>query len=302
MDPNGNRDRRRLRCAGHGRRHGGDGQADRARSRATRSTASSADLTEAAIIAHLQTRSPTRTPSLRRRHHAAGLRPVRLPAHAEASRPAARRRLHPGARDPRQRSGAGRQTEDSAQLLLLRRLRPRDPEEDSGRAGTQRDQISWTGGRRMTSARAGWAAAGRSSTTRASRSASTSRSSADTHRFEFDVRRRASARSCSTTRSSAWSPRCTRTTPGRRSSSTRGGRRRWDVNDTVADRPIRRLTRMSSDFFRRLAGRRVPADLACAAASPERWASAERDAAEQGCRAHADTPTVAHFDTLGRPS
>ena len=43
-------------------------------------------------------------------------------------------------------------------------------------------------------------------------------------RFEFDGSK-ASARSCSTTRSSASSPRCIPTIPGRRSSSIRGGRR-----------------------------------------------------------------------------
>ena len=47
---------------------------------------------------------------------------------------AARVRRHPGARDPRQRSAAAAGPQDPAQLLLLRRLRPRDPEEDPGRA------------------------------------------------------------------------------------------------------------------------------------------------------------------------
>ncbi len=72
--------------------------------------------------------------------------------------------------------------------------------------------------------RAGSAAAGRSSTTRASRFASTSRSSPPP---TVRVRREpwASARSCSTTRSGAWSRRFIPTTPGRRSSSTPGGRR-----------------------------------------------------------------------------
>ena len=54
----------------------------------------------------------------------------------------------------------------------------------------------------------------------------------DTHDFEFGDQS-ASAPSCSTTRSSASSPRCIPTTPGRRSSSIRGSRTTWDVNDTV---------------------------------------------------------------------
>ena len=77
------------------------------------------------------------------------------------------------------------------QLLLLRRLRPRDPEEDPGRAGVPAcDAHGADGADDVDDRRAGSAAAGRSSTTRASRSASTSRSSAATHRFEFDVQRR----------------------------------------------------------------------------------------------------------------
>ena len=58
-----------------------------------------------------------------------------------------------------------------------------------------------------------------------------------THRFEFGVRS-ASARCCSTTRPSASSPRCTRTTPTRRWCSTPGSR-----PPTTSTTPARRATR-----------------------------------------------------------
>ena len=112
--------------------------------------------------------------------------------------------------------------------------------------------------------RAGSAAAGRSSTTRASRSASTSRSSADTHRFEFDVRRSASARSCSTTRSSASSrtlhPNHTWEKvvfdPWRQ--ETLGCQRHRAGRDPRTDPDV-------GDFFARLPDDGLPADLARAA-------------------------------------
>ena len=81
------------------------------------------------------TRRSARHPAAR--HHAPRLRPVRLPPHAKTSRnPQPRRRLHARPRDPRQRSYRRHADQDPAQLLLLRRLRPRDPEEDPGRAGS----------------------------------------------------------------------------------------------------------------------------------------------------------------------
>ena len=50
--------------------------------------------------------------------------------------PAVRRHNRP--RNPRQRSGAGQQSKIQISFSLLRRLRPRDPEEDPGRAGAAR--------------------------------------------------------------------------------------------------------------------------------------------------------------------
>ncbi|TMQ09542.1 MAG: hypothetical protein E6J90_37785 [Deltaproteobacteria bacterium] len=69
------------------------------------------------------------------RHHAAGPRPVRLPAHPVRRSAADPGRLHPGARDPRRRPRIRTADQGPAQLLVLRRLRPRDPEEAPGRAG-----------------------------------------------------------------------------------------------------------------------------------------------------------------------
>ena len=115
--------------------------------------------------------------------------------------------------------------------------------------------------------------------------------------------RSASARCCSTTRSSASSPRCTRTTPRRRSSSTRGGRTTWDVNDTVADvadrsahRPGRRRLLRAPAATPALPGRPGTRS-GIGGALGDRTSSA---AAEKAA-VHADTPTVAHLDALGRP-
>jgi hypothetical protein len=68
---------------------------------------------------------------------------------------------------------------------------------------------------------AGSAAAGRSTTTRASRSGSTSPSST-TRKISSSARRSASARRCSTIPSDGWWRRSTRTTAGRKWCSTRG--------------------------------------------------------------------------------
>ena len=83
------------------------------------------------------------------------------------------------------------------------------PEEAPRRAGTL------VGRRARAPLRAGSGAAGPCSTTRASRSATTSRSSAPTSGFEFGVQAGVSP-SCSTTRSPASSPPCTQTTPTRK--------------------------------------------------------------------------------------
>ena len=74
---------------------------------------------------------------------------------------------------------------------------------------------------------------GRSSTTRASRCASTSRSSTRAPTVSSSPHGGVS-RSCSTTRSErVVRDAACRTTPGRRSSSARGAKQSWDVNDTV---------------------------------------------------------------------
>ena len=86
----------------------------------------------------------------------------------------------------------------------------------------------------------------------------------------------------------------------------------WDVNDTVAAlRPDPRsaTTRTSATIFSRLPqADYLPTwhDLRTDAAQrsdrrrdPDRSARARR--APQKAAAHADTPTIAHFDALGRP-
>ena len=162
--------RGRLRCARHGGRHGGHGQGRRSQGRlAARASRRPRRGHSRSRISPIRFADPHGHPAARQ--HAAGLRPVRLPAHARRGPAATGRGLHPGPRNPRRRPGGRRADRDPAQLLLLRRLRPRDPEEDPGRARAAR--AGWSD----KSARAGSAAAGRSSTTRASRSASTSRSS-----------------------------------------------------------------------------------------------------------------------------
>ena len=164
--------RGRLRRARHGRRHRrhGQGHEPDGRLKATRCNGFVADLTRcrssttsstdprgqaAALLGDATTRIVydvrSRIPKIRR---------------SPPSPPPLARETHVADLQP------GQQSQDPGQLLVLRRLRPRDPEEDPGRAGA--------GGRRrrQSSTRAGSAAAGRSSTTRASRSGSTSRSSA----------------------------------------------------------------------------------------------------------------------------
>ena len=82
----------------------------------------------------------------------------------------------------------------------------------------------------------------------------------------------------------------------------------WDVNDTVLRRPQDRPD--VGDFFSRLAGCRVPAHLACLDRRGTRsaWRRAiriqpsKRDAGRREGRGPRRTPTVAHSDSLGRPS
>ena len=67
--------------------------------------------------------------------HAARLRPDRLSPDARPGRAAAAVVASRSPRDPRHRPAAGELTQDPAQLLLLRRLRPRDPAQGPRRAG-----------------------------------------------------------------------------------------------------------------------------------------------------------------------
>ena len=176
-----------LRCAGDGGGHGGHGQARRdAASRRLARRLRCRICPTTSSLAHLA--DPLADPHaiLRARHDAARLRSVRLSPHQRAAEPAPAV-VYTLARETHDADlAAGRANEDPAQLLLLRRLRPRDPEEGPGRAGPvpQRDAPRADHHRRRSAgadgrafARAGSAAAGPSSTTRASRSASSSRSS-----------------------------------------------------------------------------------------------------------------------------
>ena len=163
-------------------------------------------------------------------------------------------------RNPRQRPAAAAGPQDPAQLLLLRRLRPRDPEEDPGRA-----RAAGRAGRATGTINPRWVGSGWTIFNNKGKPVRQYEPffSRTRHRFEFGVMS-ASARCCSTTRPSASSPRCTRTTPTRRWCSTPGSRT-YDVNDTVLVRS--RADPDVGDYFRRLPTR-IPAHLARAA--PER--------------------------------
>ena len=120
---------------------------------------------------------------------------------------------------------------------------------------------------------------------------------------ELDVTTSASARCCSTIRSSASSPRCTPTTPGKRSSSTRGGRRPG-TSTTPCWSPI---PKTDADVRRLLpppAGRRLPAHLArlrttSACGALER-SGREQAAADKARRPRGTRPPSPTLDTLGR--
>ena len=275
--------------------------------KATRSTGFVADLTQAAARRLLRRRRPAR-----QRAGAAATTPPRASSTTSTAsgarsrrtrRPdevAARLRRDARPRDPRQRPAAAAGPEDPAQLLLLRRLRPRDPEEDPGRARAAR--------RRRAD---GQPALGRQRLDHLQQQGQAGppvRAVLQRH-APLRVRRAASAsaRSCSTTRSSASSPRCTRTTPTRRWCSTRGSRR-----PTTSTTPARRATHRpatraptptSAGYVARVLRRRQPADLADLARAAHRRRARRRTSATppQRAAAHADTPTTAHFDALGRP-
>ena len=179
------------------------------------STASSADPTRTLTARDTAARAPPRASSTTSTASAARSRQPRRPRWQPVCAATLARETHVS--DP----AAAAADQDPDQLLLLRRLRPRDPEEDPGRAagrwidGVARSDDHPALGRQRLDHLQQQGQAGPPVR-------------AVLHRHApLRVRRArsASARSCSTTRSSASSPRCTRTTPGRRWSSTRGGRR-----------------------------------------------------------------------------
>ena len=185
---------------------------------------------------------------MRRRHHAAGLRPVRLRPHERVSanpQPAVvytlARETHDADLDrpADRRSSTASPTPTASAARSRRRFRPSRAPSDRREAAPDRVSPRWVG--------SGWTIFNNKGKPVRQYEPFFSRHP------QLRVRRAtsASARSCSTTRSGASSPRCTRTTPGRKSSSTRGGRRRWDVNDTVADRRSEDRPDVG-DFFRRL--------------------------------------------------
>ena len=148
------------------------------------------------------------------------------------------------------------------------------------------------------SARAGSAAAGRCSTTRASRSGSTSRSSADTHRFEFDVRHRRQ--------------------PDPVLRSGRARRRHAAPQSHLGESRLRSVAAGDLGRQRHRAGRPIPRPTPMSATSsaacrmrttcPPGTHSAQGGALgpaasrppHDKAAVHADTPTVAHADSLGR--
>ncbi len=240
--------RGRVRRAGPGRRHRRDGQGRRGRS-ATRWPASTPTWPTPTCSRISPIRWRTRTPSCRgrRRGSSTTCSPTSAARHEPGpSRPAV---VYAGARDPRRRtsrpgSGPGSSTASptptASAARSRRRCRPsREPLVASGEPdgqpalGRQRLDDLQQQGQAGPPVRA---VLQRHARLRVRRDAS------------------ASARSCSTTRSSAWSPRCTRTTPMRRWSSTRGGKTTWDVNDTSLPTARRRDPRTDPDIQGLVAG------------------------------------------------
>ena len=257
----------------------------------------------------------------RRRHHPHRLRPDRLLARARSGQEAARRRRHARPRDPRQRPRARRRparsssaspTPTASAARSRRRSRPsrgrcparcrRQDHRGRGRpAGDDAERRQPAlGGQRLDHLQ--------------QQGQARPPVRAVLHRHPpLRVRRHASAsaRCCSTTRSSASSPRCTPTTPGRRWSSTRGSRRPG-TSTTPCWSPTPRPTptwATSSAACRtpttcppgtRCAPMRPTLAAFAAALSGRDRSHATRRAAAEKTAAHADTPTVAHFDSLGR--
>ena len=145
----------------------------------------------------------------------------------------------------------------------------------------------------------GRTAAGRSSTTRASRSARTSRSSPPRHRFEFADTVGVSPMLLLRPGRARRRDRCTRTTPGTKVVFDAWRQESWDVNDTVLIADPRTDADVG-DRFTRLLG-----------TAPGAWTSwhdqriggalgAAEQAAAKNTEPHAATPAVVHVDSLGR--
>ena len=112
--------------------------------------------------------------------------------------------------------------------------------------------------------------------------------------------RSASARSCSTTRSSASSPRSIPTTPTRRSSSTRGSRQPG-MSTTPSRSNPNSIWTPTWGFFSGYLERPTICPLGTPSAlAGAKGADGEKSPRKQAAK-HASTPTVAYFDTLGRP-
>ena len=281
--------RGRVRRAGHGRRHRGHGQAGPARGRLARRVRRRPRRGHDPRASRRPAPRPARDPASRPPR---GSSTTCSPTTAPATRPArAGGGLHARPRDARRDLAPGQQTKVQHAFLVLRRLRPRDPEEDPGRARSARR----SGGPEST--RAGSAAAGRSSTTRGNRSASTSRSSAPSHAFEFANVVGVSSIAVLRSRASASSRRSTPTIPTRRWSSTRGGRATG-----TSTTPCLQINPAQDpdvgDFFAQTCPRRLPADLVRRSAA--RASSARRNSKRPKTAVHANTPSVAYLDTLGR--
>ena len=213
--------RRELRRAGHGRRHGRHGQA-RTERRA-----------DGDLLGRFRARSarrrgrqhiwPIRSPTRRRSSgtRRPGWSTTRSPTRARRRRPTRRRAVvYTLVRETHDADlGAERADQDPASAFPT----PTDSAARSRRRSQAEPGPVADGGPIVE--RRWVAAAGRSSTTRASRSGSTSRSSRRRTHFEFDVRVGVSPDPVLRSRWAASSPRSTRTTPGRRSCSIRGGRR-----------------------------------------------------------------------------
>ena len=271
-----------------------------------------ADLTQAQLDAFFDSRRPAHQlpPALLQgRHHAHRLRPRPLPPHAagEPERPDASGSPPAPPRSPARptsatrcrrrvsRSSSASPTPTASAARSRRRSRPS--------RGRWSKAAPW-------STRAGSAAAGPSSTTRASRSASTSRSSATTARasssactvgvspmlFYDPVERVVATLHPNHTYEKVVFDPWQQTT--------------WDVNDTVLRRPRNRLQtgdpRTDPDIggyvaeYLRDCSPPTVADLARAAHRRRARARDERRPPQRAA-AHADTPTTAHFDALGRP-